>query len=123
MVLAALLDTNIVIALINDQDIGYDVRAFRDVSISAITVMELYALAGTSDVEPERIGQFITQCMILPVGLHVARKAGLLSRTRKRGEADLLIAATAIEHDLSLLTRNVKDFRNIPGLKLAELIE
>jgi tRNA(fMet)-specific endonuclease VapC len=34
------------------------------------------------------------------------------------GDMDLLIAATAIHHDLALLTRNVRDFRLVPGLTL-----
>lgn len=33
------------------------------------------------------------------------------------GDIDLLIAATALHHDLTLLTRNVRDFRLVPGLK------
>jgi predicted nucleic acid-binding protein len=31
---------------------------------------------------------------------------------------DILIAATALEHNLTLLTRNRKDFQVIPNLKL-----
>jgi predicted nucleic acid-binding protein len=31
---------------------------------------------------------------------------------------DLLIAATAIEHGMTLLTLNVRDFRLVPGLSL-----
>lgn len=29
-----------------------------------------------------------------------------------------MIAATAIEHDLTLVTRNVDDFSDVPGLQL-----
>ena len=32
--------------------------------------------------------------------------------------ADLLIGATALAHDLSLATLNIKDFERIPSLKL-----
>jgi predicted nucleic acid-binding protein len=32
--------------------------------------------------------------------------------------SDALIAATALEHDLTLLTGNVKDFSPVPGLKI-----
>jgi predicted nucleic acid-binding protein len=46
----------------------------------------------------------------------------LLEEGRKAGRTyqlpDLLIAATALEHDLTLVTRNVKDFTKIPALKL-----
>jgi predicted nucleic acid-binding protein len=34
------------------------------------------------------------------------------------GDADVLIAATAVHHDLTLVTRNLKHYRRIPGLKL-----
>jgi tRNA(fMet)-specific endonuclease VapC len=31
-----------------------------------------------------------------------------------------MIAATALAHDLTLITMNGKDFRDLPGLKLVE---
>jgi predicted nucleic acid-binding protein len=34
------------------------------------------------------------------------------------GDLDLLIAATAIHHDLTLVTRNVRHYARIPDLKL-----
>jgi predicted nucleic acid-binding protein len=34
------------------------------------------------------------------------------------GDFDLLIAATALVHDLILVTRNLRDFRLVPGLTL-----
>jgi tRNA(fMet)-specific endonuclease VapC len=36
---------------------------------------------------------------------------------RQVGDMDLLIAATALTHDLLLLTRNIRDYRHVPGLK------
>jgi predicted nucleic acid-binding protein len=37
------------------------------------------------------------------------------------GDLDILIAATCLAHDLTLLTRNLKDFQKIPHLKLYQL--
>jgi predicted nucleic acid-binding protein len=34
-------------------------------------------------------------------------------------DMDLLIAATALEHDLTLVTRNLSHFSRIPELRLA----
>ena len=34
------------------------------------------------------------------------------------GDMDLLIAATALHHDLTLVTRNLRHFSRVPGLKL-----
>ena len=52
---------------------------------------------------------------ILPVTEPIAERWGhLAASTRKRGIAlavvDGIIAATALEHDLTIATRNVKDF-------------
>ena len=40
--------------------------------------------------------------------------------SHRPGIPDMLIAATAIDHDLSLFTLNVKDFRYIPELEIYE---
>ena len=37
---------------------------------------------------------------------------------KKTGRGDLLIACIALAHDATLVTRNIKDFRNVPNLKL-----
>jgi tRNA(fMet)-specific endonuclease VapC len=34
------------------------------------------------------------------------------------GDFDILIAATCLAHNVTLLTRNLKDFQKIPNLKL-----
>ena len=55
------------------------------------------------------------QCQILPVTGDIARRGGdlrgrLQARGRPRTQADMLIAATAIVHGLTLVTRNEADF-------------
>ena len=47
---------------------------------------------------------------ILGVNLAVARRWGQLSAKIGNDSADLLIAATALEHGLSVVTRNVRHF-------------
>jgi predicted nucleic acid-binding protein len=47
---------------------------------------------------------------ILPVDTVVARRWGHLSARIGNDGADLLIAATALEHDLTVITRNVRHF-------------
>ena len=47
---------------------------------------------------------------ILPVDTATARRWGQLSATLGHDGADLLIAATALEHGLTVVTRNVRHF-------------
>ena len=47
---------------------------------------------------------------VLPVDIATARRWGRLSATLGHDSADLLIAATALEHGLTVVTRNVRHF-------------
>ncbi|MEA2115251.1 MAG: type II toxin-antitoxin system VapC family toxin [Thermodesulfobacteriota bacterium] len=47
---------------------------------------------------------------ILPVSINVARRWGTLSAEIGNSGADILIAATALEHGLSVVTRNQRHF-------------
>jgi predicted nucleic acid-binding protein len=53
----------------------------------------------------------------LPIDTATALAWGEIAAGRSRGVADALIAATAIVHDLTLVTRNTRDFDDLP-LKL-----
>jgi predicted nucleic acid-binding protein len=50
---------------------------------------------------------------ILPISDHISIEWGRIAALRPRGDVDALIAATAIVHDLILVTRNVGDFDGI----------
>ena len=58
------------------------------------------------------------QRRILGVTSLIAERAGRISAERTRGLADCLIAATALENRLQLVTRNVADFDDVQGLKV-----
>ena len=47
---------------------------------------------------------------ILPVDIATARRWGQLTATIGHDSADLLIAATAMEHGFTVVTRNIRDF-------------
>jgi predicted nucleic acid-binding protein len=49
-------------------------------------------------------------------------RAHLESAGRPLADADLQIAATALVHDLELVTGNVKHFRRVPGLRISPVL-
>ena len=50
---------------------------------------------------------------ILPVDVAVARRCGGLHAAQPRPASDALIAATALVHGLTVVTRNVADFEHM----------
>lgn len=95
-------------------------------AISAISVAEVCEGAyGSRDPELmlTRFERFLSEFAILPVTAPVAERfAWLRSKLRRQGllipDMDLLIAATALVHDLTLVTRNHRHFTRIPGLRM-----
>lgn len=87
------------------------------VHVSAITRAELFAGRGG---EERRIRRLLAPMIDLPVDAAIAERAGRLRRTGSIRLPDALIAATALEHRLTLVTRNQRDFAGVKALKLRE---
>ena len=114
---AILLDSNYVIGVLNGVIPISELPQQQQV-ISVVTIMEVYALAGMSRTEERRIDEALYQLNVVLITTSIAKRAGILARTRKRGRADLIIAATALECNIPLLTKNIRDFKNIPNLHI-----
>lgn len=59
---------------------------------------------------------------VLDLSPEIAEKAIEIRQAKKISLGDAIVAATALVYDCSLATRNVVDFRHIPGLKLGNPI-
>ena len=94
--------------------------------ISEITVLELRYGAENSDnpaKSHKAVDAFVSGLSIIPIYGSIKRYAKEKVRLRKAGkpmndEFDLLIGVTAIEHKLTLVTDNMKDFDRLDGIKL-----
>jgi hypothetical protein len=82
---------------------------------SVITRAELFA--GRADAERE-VALLLDGLAELPITRSSAEAAGRIRRTTGARLPDALIAATAIEHGVALMTRNRKDYERIPKLRL-----
>lgn len=63
---------------------------------------------------------------ILPIDAAAAAEFDRLlgyKKLKKIGRGDLLIAAITLAHRATLVTRNVKDFRQVPGLRVENWID
>jgi len=91
----------------------------KEVSFSAITESEL--LAGSINQSSEKreiLLQFLEQWRKISVDNPLAAVAGDLSRIYKMDIPDALIAASAIQENSTLITKNLKDFQKVKGLKV-----
>jgi hypothetical protein len=84
---------------------------------SVITRAELFA--GSSATA--QITRLLAPFRELPVDRAVAERAGRIKRESGLRMPDALIAATALEHGVSLATRNHRHFEPVHGLRLRAL--
>jgi predicted nucleic acid-binding protein len=67
--------------------------------------------------------QFLSGVVILGIDEEICRRFGQLCGTLRSagklvGDFDLLVAASALRHDLTLLTNNRRHFERIEGLRI-----
>ncbi len=128
-----LLDTNICIALLNENPkaVAKFNRFFSQCYLSTIVVSELYkGIYCSKQVEKnlETLAQFTELLPVEPFDLDAAIEFGKIQSELRQigkptGEIDALIAAVARSRDNILVTNNIKDFENITNLRLDNWLE
>ncbi len=84
--------------------------------IPTVVRLELLSKPEMSPGEKTAILEFLSQFRSMALDQNIADIAADLRRIYKLKTADSIIAATAIFTGSALVTRNVKDFKNIQGL-------
>ena len=118
------LDTNILINATKPG--GEQLRSWLDDPAALVSIVSRIEALGYTGISAEEEAALEGALQSLPeAGLteDVVIRAIALRRERKMGLADAIIAATALVHDVSLVTRNVDDFKHITGLKLINPFE
>lgn len=127
-----LLDANVCIQIINNSSDEL-LKRFRESSpvslrLSSVVRAELTFVARNSSRAGENsrlIAAFWEPFISLPFDDSAAEAYGIIRAELKRqgqliGSNDLLIAATALAYDLTLVTHNTREFGRVPGLKLED---
>lgn len=80
--------------------------------------IEALGFAGVSPEELTAIGNFVHASPTYALDDGVIEQAIKLRQQRKMKLGDAIIAATALEYSIPLVTRNENDFKHITGLDL-----
>ena len=126
-----LVDSDWVIDYLRGKDEAVDLlrRMAEEGFVSILTFGEVYQgiLFGRDREHHERVFRnFLRGTEVLRLNRSIMRRfAEIRGTLRMQGRIvdvpDLLIAATALYYDLTLITRNLTDFERVPGLQIYEV--
>ena len=126
-----LLDTNILIYFfkgIGKVEENLMSKAPKDIGMPAIVLFEIEVGIGKSKSQHKRIKQLndlISVISVLPFGMKEARSAAEIRVQLEKqgipiGPMDILIGGTALAHQATLVTHNIKEFGRIKKLQLED---
>lgn len=124
------LDTNVCIAFLNgtDPSVRDRLRMLPPDELALCSIVKAELLYGARrsahvDENLDKLQRFFEPFASLPFDDEAAARYGLLRAQLSAagtpiGGNDLLIAATALANDATLVTRNTREFRRVPGLRV-----
>jgi len=109
-----LLDTNIIIYYLNGDEkaINFVDNNLKNSAISSLTFLEILVFP-YDKVEEQQVRDFLELFKIYDVKREILNIAINNYRKKKVKMADNIIGSTANFYDLTLVTRNVNDFKNM----------
>ncbi|MBE7437413.1 MAG: type II toxin-antitoxin system VapC family toxin [Spirochaetales bacterium] len=119
-------DTDVIIDFLRGSELADRVEMELRTGRLATTVISVFELqVGIRNGREERaVRDVLVALTVLPLDADRAgRAAGIVQELRRLGKtigmADALIAGICLAHEGILLTRNTKDFADVPGLHLS----
>jgi predicted nucleic acid-binding protein len=114
-----LLDSNIIIyAAQTENEFLREFIAENSPYVSALSYLEVLGYHKLTAQDKIYFKEFFNASQILPISQAVIDQAVKLKQIRKMSLGDAIIAGTAKVYDLTVVTRNIDDFRWIIELKL-----
>lgn len=121
------LDTNAIIYYVTDESPACEklVPIIEDpdvrLIVPAIVIAELWSAPHAPVDQMDAIRDFLATATTVPLDGLLAQAAGIIRRGGKLKTGDACIAATTLAYGATLLTRNVRDFKRVPGLSVKEI--
>jgi toxin FitB len=119
-----LLDSNIIIIaskLAQVKLMRYLRNNEKNLHTSIVSQIEVLGYHQLKQVEKSFLDGFFKAIPVIPLDYSIAEKAIELRQRKPIALADAIIAATALTHNLTLFTENVKDYTGIKGLKVVSI--
>ena len=111
------LDTNIVLYLLNgDQELSHILNGMQ-LFISVITEIELLGYNGISDEDKVKIKYFISECSVISLNSEIKDICITIKQKAKAKTPDAIVASTALFLQLPLITADI-GFDKIENLDL-----
>lgn len=95
----------------------------RQFYVSVINKIEILGFADITENEELKFRELINAAIVLDLNEEIVNSTIELRKHHKIKLPDAIIAATVLENNLTLITRNIKDFRKIDGLEVINLHE
>ena len=93
------------------------------IHVSAITKVEVIGFHKLNENEKQQFVEFFDNIITLPITNNIITEAIRLRQQHRRSLGDSIIAATALLHNLPVLTNNIDDFSDIEGLQVIALAD
>lgn len=115
------LDTNTIVYFLKGDRLAVDFlegifQKNVPIYVSSIVEAELFSFRHLDPKEIDAIEKILKTVVTISVDSRVARTAGFIRRFYSIKLPDSIIAATALLTGTALVTRNTRDFKNIPNL-------
>jgi predicted nucleic acid-binding protein len=88
--------------------------------LSAITEIELLCWKTATEKDLELLKSFIEDSLVIELEAEIKLKTAEIRKLYNLKLPDAIIAATALINELTLLTRNTRDFEKVEGLKVID---
>ena len=110
-------DTNIVLYLLNGDETLATLLNERHIYVSFITELELLGYTALSEKDKRQITIFLGQCHIIDINYRIKEKAIQLRKTYSLKLPDCIIGATALTLDIPFITSD-KEFNKIKEMDI-----